>query len=399
MRIWLLICILSVLAACSTSPSPLLPPKTLEPVANVFKIKRLWSVKIGDGADENYLRLTPVVAGERIYAVDYLGRVFAFDTRRSEIIWERDLNSPAGSPIVKVGDLLYLGTGKGKVFAIHTDDGKVVWEAQLASEILSAPAVDKGVVVVRAVNGDVVALDQKTGKRLWLNEERTPALTLRGTSTPIIYGDLVLSAYDDGKLKLMSLGNGKQIWETEIAVPRGRTDLERIVDLDATPVIMDDVIYTVAYQGRLAAVQLGSGRILWQRDIDSYLDFAVDAYRLYLINSNGEVWALDRSNGATLWKQDDLLRRGLTAPELVNDHLVVGDFNGYLHWLRRDNGKLEARVRMLEYDYSTPSLDETEDMNFPKSRDILARPLFIEDRLIAMDRFGRTEAFEILARK
>ncbi len=395
MKNLILLIIVSVLIGCTTSPSPVLPPKTLEPVKNSIQVSKMWTSKVGEGAGENYLRLTPVLEGNVIYTVDHTGTVLAFDVNRRDYIWKTELGEPGGSPIALHDGVLFLGTSAGQVFALATSNGKVEWHTQMASEILARPAVDHGRVVVRCVNGDLAALDAATGKQLWLVEERTPALTLRGTSTPQIYNDLVLSAFDSGKLKVYALTNGTQLWEADIAVPRGRTDLERIVDLDADPVVRDDVVYTVAYQGRLAAVQLGSGRILWQRDIDSYLDMVVDAYRIYIVSSTGEVWALDRNNGATLWKQDALLRRGLTAPVIHRDFIVLGDYNGYLHWLRRDNGKLDARIRLQDYDYTSPSLDESEDNSFPKSRDILAQPVLQGDRLLAMDRYGNTEVFEV----
>ena len=211
----------------------------------------------------------------------------------------------------------------------------------------------------------------------------------------MIAGDIVLSAFDNGRLLAVNLQSGKLLWQTTISIPRGRTDLERMVDIDANPVVVDDTVYVVSYQGRLAAVQLGSGRILWTRDIASYNGMMVDVYRIYLVDSQSMVWALDRFNGATLWKQDALLRRSLTTPRLQNQYVIVADFDGFVHWLRRDNGKLVARLRVNAYDYSDPDLDETQDLQFPKTNNILAPPLVHGNSLIAMDRYGHTEAFDI----
>ena len=398
MRYLLLSVLLAFVAGCSSSPSPILPPKVLEPVKNTIKITKRWSKKIDRGANDNYLRLVPVVDGDMIYSVDFEGKVTAFNTKRMEEQWTLNLGAAGSSSLTYVDNNLYVGTSEGQVVAISAGEGKQLWRTQLKSEILAQPAVANGVVVARCVNGDVVALRQDNGKPIWQIEERTPSLTLRGNSVPVIYNDLLLVAFDNGKLKALSLRNGKQIWETVVSVPRGRSDLERMVDLDASPVIVNDVVYSIAYQGQLAAIQLGSGQIIWQRDIDSYLDFVVDAYRLYLVSSDGEVWALDRSNGATLWKQDALLRRGLTPPRILEDHIIVGDYNGYLHWLRRDTGKLDARVRMLDFSYRSPSLDESEDAAFPRSRNILAAPIVTGKQLIVIDRFGNTEAFEVSER-
>lgn len=398
MRHLLVLPLLTFVAACSSSPSPILPPKVLEPVKNTIKITKRWSKKIDRGAGDNYLRLTPVIDGDVIYSVDYEGKVSAFDTKLMETLWQFELGASGSSPLTYADNNLYVGTSEGQVVAISARDGKLLWRAQLKSEILTQPAVSTGIVVARSVNGDVVALNQETGKQLWQIEERTPALTLRGNSAPVIYNDLLLIAFDNGKLKALALRTGKQIWEAVVSVPRGRSDLERMVDLDATPVIVNDVVYSVAYQGQLVAIQLGSGQIIWQRDIGSYLDFAVDAYRLYLVSSEGEVWALDRTNGATLWKQDKLLRRSLTPPRIFEDHIIVGDYNGYLHWLKRDTGKLDARIRMLDFAYSSPELDESDDAAFPRARNILAPPIIDGKQLIVIDRFGNTEAFEVSER-
>ena len=398
MRYLFLVLLLGYLVACSSSPSPVLPPKSLERVDNTLSINRLWSKRLSRGAGENYLRLEPVIDTGIIYSVDYTGMVYAIKMQGLSEKWSYDLGVPGSSKLLKLDNTLYVGTSEGQVIAISAENGKEIWRAQLKSEILATPVVAKGIVIARCVNGEIVALRQDSGKEIWRVEERTPALTLRGNSQPVIYNDLLIVAFDNGKLKSYALRNGKQIWEATITAPRGRSDLERIVDLDTTPLIVGDVVYSVAYQGNLAAIQLGSGQVLWQREIDSYTDLVVDAYRLYLVDSSSQVWALDRANGATLWKQDALLRRGLTAPRLMNDHILIGDYNGFLHWLRRDNGKLETRIKMLAYDYRTPDLDESDAALFPKASNILATPVVIGNQLIVTDRFGHTEAFEVTQR-
>ena len=210
----------------------------------------------------------------------------------------------------------------------------------------------------------------------------------------ILSNDLVLSAFDNGKLIAYNLQTGRVVWQRKIADARGRTTLERLVDIDADIVVSDDVAYTIAFQGKLAAVSLGSGQIIWSRDIDSYIGMAVDPYRIYVVDSNSKIWALDKSNGVAQWKQDSLLRRSATKPVLHSNYIVLGDFNGYLHWFKRDSGKLAARVRLDSFDFADPSLDEHEDLEYPKSKDILATPITTGNVLIAIDRHGNTEAFK-----
>lgn len=395
MRKLILFSIVLIVAGCSTSPSPVLPPVKLQSLTNDFSIKKLWTFNFGEGASDKYLHFTPVMQGHFLYNVDHQGTVIAFDTRKKNVLWQNELHKPAGSALSLSNQQLYVGTSDGTVLSLNVSDGKVIWQAGVSSEVLAAPKEARGIVVVRCVDGYLYGLDAKTGKQLWLVEQRTPSLSLRGTSEPVIAGDLVLNTFDNGRLVAVNLQTGKVLWQSSIAVPKGRTDLERMVDADANPVIVDDVVYAVAFQGRLVAMQLGSGRIIWTRDIDSYSGMSVDPYRIYLADSQGILWAFDRSTGATLWKQDALLRRSITKPLLHEQYLVVGDFNGFLHWVRRDNGKLVARIRLSDDSYATPNLDESQDLDFPKSGNILALPVVMDNNLIAMDRYGHTEAFEV----
>ena len=383
------------LAGCTSSPSPVQPPASLEPLSNKFRIERIASYKAGDGAGQHYLQLRPLLRDNILYVTDYRGLTSAYDTSSNRTLWQKELDAPVSSSLTQAGDALLLGTSDGRVFSLSRDTGEINWTAQLSSEVLAAPAMNDSIVVVRCVNGQLFGLDFADGRQRWVTEQRTPALTLRGTSAPVIVGDIVLAAYDSGHLIASNLQTGNELWQASIAVPRGRTDIERMIDIDATPVVVDDVVYAVAFQGRIAAVQLGSGRIIWARDIDSYSGMSVDAYRIYLTDSAGQVWAMDRNNGATLWRQDALVRRSLTKPVIQGQHVLVGDFNGFVHWLQRDTGELAARIKMKVSDYISPSLDETEDLLFPKSDNILAPPVVVKNTMLVMNRYGYIELFEI----
>ena len=395
LRLVLLVTVVVALVSCSTSPSPIKPPKALLKIENTFSIKKQWQFQLGEGIGDNYLRLSPVVHNNIIYSVDHQGIVTALRINDRSLLWQTATEMTIGSPLTLKGDTLYLGTSEGYLLSIVRTSGKLKWKARVGSEVLAAPAVGRGYVVARCVNGEIYTFNTADGKKVWSDRQITPKLTLRGTSAPIISNDLVLSAFDNGKLVAYNLQTGRIVWQKIITVARGRSSLERLVDIDADIVISDDVVYTVAFQGRLAAVSLASGQILWTRDIDSYIGLAVDPYRVYIVDSNSQIWALDKSNGATHWKQDALLRRSSTKPLLHSNYIVMGDLNGYLHWFRRDSGTLAARVRLDSFDYTSPSLDEEEDFEYPKSRDILAAPISDGNVLIAMDRHGNTEAFEI----
>lgn len=385
----------SGLLACSSSPSPVKPPLTLQPVKNEFSIERVWHKQAGEGASDNYLRLTPVIHGDVMYYIDFHGNVEAYNFKKRTVLWNYAAQTRIGSPLTLFDGVLYFGTSEGEVMALDSHVGTLLWKTQVGSEVIAAPAVSKGYVVARCVNGEIYTLRANDGNKIWSNRQLTPSLTLRGTSSPLIVNDIVLSAYDNGKLLAFNLQTGNILWTRAIALPHGRTTLERLVDIDADIVVSNDVIYTVAFQGKLAALQLGSGQVIWSRDIDSYVGMVIDPYRIYLTDSESRIWALDKSNGATLWKQEALLRRSLTRPQMQSNYIIVGDFNGFLHWLRRDNGKLVARVRLGSFDYDSLNLDESEDLNYPKLNNILATPVESGNLLVAVDRYGNAEAFDI----
>lgn len=385
-----------VLVACSSSPSPNLPPMELEELVNTIRIDISWESQIGKGAGEKYLRLKPAIDDGKGFIADYTGQVTAFDVVSGKVLWKAFLAVPiASGPSVAQGRLL-LGTSQGEVLMLNAHNGKVIWRHNVSSEVLSAPISADDTVIVRTVDGRLYGLDSETGKQVWTYDRNVPILTLRGTSRPLVVDNIVISGFDSGKLVALTRENGTVLWETTVAVPRGRTELERIVDMDADPVVMEGVIYAVTYQGRIAAVELTSGRLMWVRDVSVFNSMAIDAYRVYLSDAQGMIRALDRYNGATLWKQNKLLRRSPTAPILFKDHLIVGDYNGYLHWLSREDGHLVARAKIFDdVDIEDEERDRIFEKFSTKEYNILASPVVAEDLLIAVDRHGVLTAYKI----
>jgi outer membrane protein assembly factor BamB len=239
-------------------------------------------------------------------------------------------------------------------------------------------------------------MEAASGKSIWIYDRTVPLLTLRGISTPVIHNDIVIVGSDSGKLAALTLKTGTVLWETQIADPKGRTELERMVDIDVQPVVIEDVVYVVTYQGRLATVQLQSGRMMWARDISSYSGIALDPYRVYVSDVESQVWALNRFTGATLWRQDKLLRRAITGPVLQGPYLVVADYDGYVHWLKREDGRIIARKRVNElwHEELEDNLDKDEE-KFTKANNILVAPQDIASMILVMDRMGHIEAFEL----
>lgn len=324
------------------------PPTPLAEFAPTVTVKEGWSTRLGKGTDEQFLKLVPVVLGDRLYTAERRGRVAAYDAATGRIYWEQDTDEKiSGGPGVGEG-LVLLGTSEGEVIALSEADGKQVWRAAVSSEVLAPPRAAQGVVVAHTGDGSIAGLDAASGKRLWSYERSTPTLTLRGSSAPLIADDLVIAGFDNGRLVALDLKSGKLAWEAVIAVSTGRSDLERMVDIDGEPIRVGDTIYVATFQGRIAAVSLISGEVRWARNFSSYAGIAVDDSYLYLTDAEGVIWAFDRESGTAVWKQDKLLARQPTAPGLVGDYLVVGDLEGYLHWISRADGQFAARARVDE---------------------------------------------------
>ena len=320
-------------------------PAKLEPIEPAIDIGTLWSRQAASGEGGQQLDLRVVLAGGRLFAAGYEGDVAAFDPSTGEQLWEaRTGISLSGGPGAG-GGLVVVGGSGGGVVALSGADGAVAWRAQLTSEVLSAPAVGKRIVTVRTVDGKLHGLDAASGARTWVYDRTVPALSLRGTSAPVITGEAVVAGFDSGHLAAVSLADGQRLWELRIAAPTGQTELERLADIDADPVVSDGTVYAVAYQGRIAAFELRTGRPLWQRDLSSHAGMGVGRRLIYVTDEESHVWAFDRRTGVSLWRQDGLARRGVTRPVELGDHVVVADFDGYIHWLGRDDGRFAARTR------------------------------------------------------
>lgn len=391
----------SFLAACSSSPSAILPPVELTLLENKINVSRQWKFTVGEGVSDFYLKLKPVINNNIGYAVDYKGVLYAFNLVSGNQLWDVKLNTTVSAGLAFFEEKLFLGSSQGQVIAISTKDSKELWRAQLSSEVLSTPAIANGIVVAKTIDGRIYGLNLETGKQLWVYEVSVPRLTLRGNSSPVIYADIVLSASDSGKLTALTLNQGKVLWETTISIAKGRNQLERIVDLDVKPIVKGDVVYLVGYQSRLSAVNINTGEVIWNRDFSSYSGLSVDDVNVYITDTMGQVWALNRYNGSTIWRQDKLLRRQLTAPQIQGGYLVVADYNGYIHWLSKEDGALVARKRVNGFDFyfeeddDPDEFDKELDLLFSKVNNILVTPIIINNFVLALDRSGHLEAFQV----
>jgi len=325
------------------------PPAELVEYSPESEIEVLWKESVGVGADEQTLKLVIAVANGKVVAADREGLVQARDARTGDLLWETEADVPfSGGPGLGAGTVI-LGTSDAEVLAFNIENGEQLWKSKVPSEVISVPVVAKGIVMVRTSDGVLSALDEKSGGKLWSYERTVPALSIRGTSSPLIIEDNVISGYDNGKLIALRLQDGKNIWETTIAMPSGRSEVERLVDLDVDPIESQGIIFIASYQGGINAVSELDGDVLWRKeDISSYAGLSYDRYYLYVTDSKSHVWQLDQRNGASLWKQQDLQYRKLTAAIAYENYVVVGDFEGYVHWLSSTDGRQMGRVQITD---------------------------------------------------
>jgi outer membrane protein assembly factor BamB len=323
------------------------PPSPLNETSPEIKVEEVWKEKVGVGTDEQSLKLLPAVGAGKLLAADRNGLVEARDLQTGRLIWEVETGIHfSGGPGVG-RDVAILGSSDAEVVALNIDTGAILWKSVVSSEVLAVPVVGNDIVVVRTTDGEVVALDVKTGGKRWAYERNAPALSLRGTGSPLISGDNVIAGYDNGKLIALRLNDGKYVWETSIAIPKGRTEIERLVDLDVDPIISNNTIYIASYQGGMAAISESDGDVLWRNETaSSHSGLSNDFSYLYLTDAESHVWQVDQHNGASLWKQKDLHQRKLTAPAAYQSYVVIGDFEGYVHWLSSTDGRQLGRIQI-----------------------------------------------------
>lgn len=325
---------------------PAAKPAELTDFTPTASIQRLWSTGVGKGGDEIARNLVPAVDGEAVYAADREGRVRALgaeDGRRRWVV-ETGIRASAG-PGVGEG-LLVLGGLEGEVVALSASSGEERWRARVSSEVLSVPAISGSRVVVRCIDGRVFGFDRVSGVRQWVSDHSVPLLSLRGTGDPVIRAGAVIMGLDNGKVTALNLDDGSTIWEQTVTAASGRTEIERMVDVDGHISVVATDVYAASFQGNLMAMALDSGRPMWSREISSWQGVSVRRTQLFLVDDKSHVWAFDRRNGASLWKQEALENRRLTTPVVVGQYVAAGDFDGYLHVFAGETGELAARTRV-----------------------------------------------------
>ena len=339
--------LLSALAvACSSTDTVELEPAKLVDFKASARVKTLWSRDIGTAQDKRYTLLMPAIAGERIFAADIKGRVTALDRSNGKRLWRENIDAPVSGGIGAGADLVVVGTYTGQVVALSQGDGSERWRAQVSSEVLAPPQTNGDIVVVQTLDGKLIGLDAGSGERRWLYENTLPVLTLRGTGTPVLSGDAAYAGFANGKIIAVSAGDGVLRWEQRVAVARGRTELERVIDIDGSPILYGDLVYATSFQGRIGAFGRANGRVIWAHDSSSFQNLAAARETVYTVNDSDTVQAYQANSGELLWENDQLLRRRVSAPQTFDRYVAVGDDDGYLHVLSQADGNFVARRKL-----------------------------------------------------
>ena len=343
MRRFLVVALLLALGACSKDKDIDAPAK-LTNVQASLRVEHAWSADVGGEKVPLRLGLALATDGERVYAAGRKGDVAAFTLASGHQLWRTRTKAPLAGATALGGGLVVVGSSDGDVIALDAANGAVRWRVRIRGEILSAPSVGAHAVVLRTGDGKLRGLAVSDGRELWQQEQAVPRLSLRGVAQPTIAGDLAICGFDNGKVVAVNTADGTISWETPVAPSRGRTELERLVDIDSAAEVSAQDVYVVGFQGKVAMLALETGQVWWSHDASSYRSLGVDDDNLYIVSADGDVSALLKRTGTEVWHQKGVLHRSLSGPAVSDNAVVVGDFKGYVHWLDKATGALAARV-------------------------------------------------------
>jgi len=353
------------------------PPAKLVNFPTKLPVKELWGDKVGGGKKQVKLRLGlgPAIDDNLVFAASDRGELVAANLENGHQVWVKKFKKMQFSAGPGAGSgMVVVGSTKGWVIALESASGRELWRTRVNSELLSAPGISAKVVVMRSVDGRLHGFDAGNGKELWSVEQQVPRLSLRGTAIPVIAKDTVVCGFDNGKVMAVSLTTGDTVWDTALATPHGRTELDRLVDVDSLVYVVGDDVFATGYQGRTAMLALDSGQIWWAHDMSSYRGLAVDEENLFVTQADGVVVAMRQRDGSEIWRNDKLKRRGLSAPAVTSTAIAVADYQGYLHWLDKSTGALVARERVAKFRVSSP-------------------PVAVRDTVVVLTDSGRLAAY------
>lgn len=367
-------------------------PVKLEPIKTEISIVPLWDRNIGGAARDRASRLEPVLVSGRIFAASADGNVVAMQPGSGRVIWAIDIHDfysdeEKATAFAKKsdaitggvgggGDLVVVGTFAGDLVALNQSDGSLAWKARTTSEVLAPPRVHGDMVVAQSIDGKVAVYDALDGERRWVYTSSVPSLTLRGTTTPIVNDEFIATGFANGRIAILDPERGIAGLDERIAIPQGKSDLERLVDIDGRMVMVESKLFVVSYQGNLAAIDLQSGRLAWSKEASSVVGLGAGFGNVYLAGADGTLRAFDVDNGRDVWSTEKLKYRELTAPVAISSYIAVGDLEGYIHLIAQSDGRFVGRRRV--------------------HNDPLRSPFLVDgSRMYVMTNSGRLMAFEL----
>ncbi len=331
-----------VLAGCSSS-EPREQPAPVPEASGDAEVREIWNRRIAEGMDGQYLFLSPGVHEKRVYAATENGYVTAYNARNGRRDWWEKLDERLIAGVGVDSDHLYVVTRNGELIAL-SHKGKEQWRAALPNESLVPPQSNGRYVVVQTIDGELLAFSQSSGERRWQYDSNMPVLSFRGNATPWIDGSRVIAGFDNGRVVALDVQSGAVQWEQALAQPAGRTELEQLVDVDSSPHVVGDTVYVSAYQGSVSALELRSGEERWSRELSSLEAPAVTDEHVVAAGADGTLVGFERSSRSEIWRHRELAWRQPTAPVGLGDHVVLGDFEGYLYAVNAADGTIDGRV-------------------------------------------------------
>lgn len=353
-----------------------LQPKPLVDIEETLPVERAWAANLGGGSEFLRISLAPAGSPERVFAASRDGRVSAFDPQTGKRAWETELDARLSAGPGTGHDRVVVAGSNGWLYALRADNGVLAWRTFIGGESLASPVIAEDSVIVYTIDGTLRVYSIFNGSERWTLEQNLPPLTLRGSSEPVVVGTTVIAGFDNGRIVASSLIGGEASWEVVLSPPTGRSDLERLADIDGAMAVVGQDVYATGYQGQMAALAAESGQVLWSREIPTHVGLGADEENVFVISGTGELIALDRQTGNEIWRQDALLRRQPTAPVPFENTVVVGDLEGYVHFFSKDDGSPVARVQV-------------------GGRMLSGAPVVIGNQLYVQSETGRLEVFEV----
>lgn len=398
----LFVLLLVSLAACSSNDKKEqkdVGPKALQGIDEEIHLSQQWRHQVGSGMGKAYARLQPVIDGGFIYVASANGLVEALSLKDGKLKWAQNFDAEITAAIAVHDGKGYIATANGDIIALSIADGKEIWRKNIKSEVLSVPVVDGDDIALQTVDGKLHVIDAENGKPRWSYDSNLPNLSLRGTSQPIFHGGSVIAGFASGKVVGLNTKNGMVLWQERIGIPAGRSELERLVDVDGRLLVKDDTLFVAGYQGHVMAIDLRNGKAMWKREASSYHGPLNGLGNIYLVSADDHILAIDDQSTNEVWVQADLEARQLSEAVLFANHIAVTDFEGYIHLIKQLDGTIVGRdqlvrppvpwVRTGSYGIKHPS------RQFDYDDGIRTRLLAEGDYLVAISNSGYLSVFKL----